>query len=154
MLKETAAGLLHLHAHRNVCGGGGGGFLCFYVIEEHKVFGLSHEQAPKEKCLSKTLKVPKLSWEQPSLRSDQPSRRGESAEALSATLGDLLRRVDGVGDKSALDALPAVLDLDVPAPHQLKNVPRQVHERLEGKKREGAWMSLKFSASNICNLEL
>lgn len=56
---------------------------------------------------------------------------GESAEALPAALGDLLGGVDGVGDKSTLDALPAVLDLDVPAAHQVKDVPRQIHEGLK-----------------------
>lgn len=42
---------------------------------------------------------------------------GKSAVALPAALGDLLRGMDGVGNKSTLDALPAILDLDVPAPH-------------------------------------
>lgn len=61
---------------------------------------------------------------------------GESAEALPAALGDLLGRMDGVGNKSTLDTLPAVLDLDVPVPHQLEDVPRQLHKGLEKKKRE------------------
>lgn len=39
---------------------------------------------------------------------------GESAEALATAFGDLLWRVDCVGNKSTLDTLPAVLDLDVP----------------------------------------
>jgi len=42
---------------------------------------------------------------------------GRSAEALPAALGDLFGRMDGVGNKSTLDAFPAILDLDVPAPH-------------------------------------
>lgn len=61
---------------------------------------------------------------------------GKSAVALPAALGNLLGGVDGVGNKPALDALPAVLDLDVPAPHQLKDVPRQLHKRLEKKEHK------------------
>lgn len=38
--------------------------------------------------------------------------------------------MDDVRNKSALDALPAVLDLNVSAAHQLKDVPRQIHKRL------------------------
>lgn len=59
---------------------------------------------------------------------------GESAEALPAALGDLLGGMDRVGNKPTLDALPAVLDLDVPAPYQLEDVPRQIHKRLKNKK--------------------
>lgn len=61
---------------------------------------------------------------------------GKSAEALPAALGDLLGGVDGVGNKSTLDALPAILDLDVPAPHQLKDVLRQLHKCLTEQKQK------------------
>lgn len=44
--------------------------------------------------------------------------------------------MDGVGNKSALDALPAVLDLDVAGPHQLEDVPRQIYERLMSEKQK------------------
>ncbi len=55
---------------------------------------------------------------------------GRSAQTLPAALGDLLGGMDGVGNKSTLDALPAILDLDVPAAYQLKDVPRQIHKCL------------------------
>lgn len=61
---------------------------------------------------------------------------GKSAEALPAALGNLLRGVDGVGNKSTLDALPAILDLDVPAPYQLKDVSCQIHKRLKKNKQK------------------
>lgn len=38
--------------------------------------------------------------------------------------------MNDVGDKSALDALPAILDFNVSAPDQLKDVPGQIHEGL------------------------
>lgn len=52
--------------------------------------------------------------------------------------------MDGVGNKSALDALPAVLDLDVPVPHQLKDVLRQIHKRLEEESRAGSATEIIF----------
>lgn len=63
-------------------------------------------------------------------RSANMLQPGKSAVALPAALGHLLGRMDRVGNKSALDAFPAVLDLDVPAPHQLKDFPRQIHKCL------------------------
>lgn len=75
---------------------------------------------------------------------------GESAEALAAAFGDLLRGVDRVGNKSTLDALPAVLDLDVPVTYQFEDVPREIYERLwnkkQGNNRSGTL--LKKSVSN------
>lgn len=56
---------------------------------------------------------------------------GESTEALPAAFGDLLGRMDGVGNKSALNALPAILDFDVPASHQVKDGLRQIHKCLK-----------------------
>jgi len=73
------------------------------------------------------------------LKSDElPAREpsGESAEALPAALGDLLGGVDGVRDQSTLDALPAVLDRNVPAAYQLKDVLRQIYKRLQKKKQK------------------
>lgn len=55
---------------------------------------------------------------------------GQSAQALPAAFGDLLGGMDRVGNKSTLDALPTILDLDVPTPYQLKDVPRQIHKGL------------------------
>lgn len=55
----------------------------------------------------------------------------QSAQALPVSLGDLLRGMDNVGDKSAPDALPAILDFYVPRPDQPKDVPRQIHRGLK-----------------------
>lgn len=52
--------------------------------------------------------------------------------------------MDGVGNKSALDALPAVLDLDVPVAHQLKDVLRQIHKRLEEESQAGSATEIMF----------
>lgn len=59
-----------------------------------------------------------------------------SAVTLPSTFGDFLRGVDDVWDEAALHALPTVLDLDVSAPHQVKDLPRQVHEGLEEEEEE------------------
>lgn len=44
--------------------------------------------------------------------------------------------MDCVGDKSTLNALPAILDCDVPAPYQLKDFPRQVYKGLMTKDKD------------------
>lgn len=53
-----------------------------------------------------------------------------SAQALPAAFGDFLGGMDSIGNKSTFDTLPTILDLDVPAPYQLKDFPRQIHKGL------------------------
>lgn len=63
----------------------------------------------------------------------------KSTQALPAAFGDFLGGMDSIGNKSTFDTFPTILDLDVPAPYQLKDVPRQIHKGLSWKNREDPW---------------